>query len=127
MNQGYEKNPNLASEIINSAGPEYIYHRPGCDIEVSNVTRVVKSAHGPSSSFVYRINNDNDPVHIIRQVEPVSQKQPIRIRYLEPPNPPTPAPIIIKEKQQTPVPPAPPILIRQHIRAPPTPPPLVIR
>ena len=118
----------LLSEIINSAGPEYLYKRPQYDTQVSNVRKVVRSSQFRSKSVTgYRINNDSDPVHIIRQVEPVSQKQTVRVRYLEPPNPPTPAPIVIKERQLTPAPPAPPILVRQYARPLPTPPPLFIR
>lgn len=124
------RDSDLADEIVSRAGPGNVYYRPGYQSEVSNVTKYsTKVTHLPASvtTVQYRINDDPDPVRIVRPTEPVNMRQNVTVRYLDPPNPPTPAPIIIKERQLTPAPPAPPIHIRQYAPPPPTPPPLVIR
>lgn len=126
----FESNNDLANEVLAKAGPNNIYYRPGYSTEYSNrTTYTTEISHEPTtySNVQYKINDDPDPVRIVRQTEPVTQRQNIRIRYLDPPTPPTPAPIVIRERQLTPPPPAPPIYIRQQARAPPTPPPLFIR
>ncbi len=104
--------------MINTAGPNSVYHRPGYVNEI---------AHSGNYSSSYKINVDNEPLHVVRQTAPITHRQNVRIRYLEPPHPPKPAPIIIKERQLTPPPPPPPLVIRQRPMTPPTPPPLVIR
>lgn len=128
--RAWSRNNELADEIIARAGPNNVYYRPGFSSEVSNVTKyTTEITHLPASvsTVQYLVNDDPDPVRIVRPTEPVTMRQNIKVRYLNPPTPPTPAPIIIKERQLTPPPPAPPIYIRQHAPAPPTPPPLVIR
>jgi hypothetical protein len=129
-NLSYECNNNLVDEILSQAGPQNIYYRPGTSAEVSNVTKVTTEiTHQPGryNTYQYRINEDHDPVRLVRPITPVSMRQNIRVRHLQPPELPTPNPIIVKERQLTPPPPAPPVYIRQYQQAPPTPPPLIIR
>lgn len=126
----YEQNGTLVNEILSQAGPQSIYYRPGTSAEISNVTQVTTEiSHQPGryNTYQYRINEDPDPVRLVRPITPVSLRQNIRVRHLQPPDLPTPNPIIVKERQLTPPPPAPPVYIRQYQPAPPTPPPLVIR
>ena len=112
----YDSHSQLVNDVLAQAGPAHLYRRSGYDDKiVSNVTKVTTEiTHEPSqtTSVQYRINEDSDPVRIVRPITPVTHRQNIRVRYLEPPNPPTPAPIIIQERQLTPAPPAPPIVVR---------------
>ena len=116
-----------ALDILNKAGPHTVYQPNGYVTDTTKVTTEITHHPAKYQSVHYAINEDPNPVRIVKPTEAVCQRQNIRVRYLEPPELPTPAPIIIKERQLTPPPPAPPIIIRQHLRAPPTPPPLVIR
>jgi hypothetical protein len=126
----YERNSNAVNEILSQAGPHNIYHRPGTAAEISNHTQITTEiSHHPGryNNYQYRINEDHNPVRLVRPITPVSLRQNVRIRHLEPPELPTPNPIIVQERQLTPLPPAPPVYIRQYQPAPPTPPTLVIR
>lgn len=83
---------------------------------------------GDHSSSNDNINQDPDPIHIMKpNTQNVVYKQQVNIRYLQPPTPPPPAPIIIRERQLPSPPSQPPIIIRQTAPAPPTPVPLIIR
>ena len=117
-------------EVIERAGPHHLYYGPNHESQIlSNVTKyTTEITHHPASynTVQYRINDDPDPVRIIRSFSAAPQRQNIHVRYLEPPELPEPAPIVIKERQLTPLPPAPPIVIRQIAKPPPTPPPLII-
>jgi hypothetical protein len=106
----FEPNVGLAQEILSKAGPNHVYNRPDHYHEVANVTKVFNDG---TQSIQYKVNEDSEPVKIVRPIEPLTQKQNVRVRYLEPPEPPVPAPIIVKERQLTPPPPPPPIVIRQ--------------
>lgn len=111
----YVQDNNLANQIISQAGPQNVYYRQGYG--VSDQTHITTEiTHEPTvyNSVHYKINEDPDPVRIVRPTQPVTQRQNVRIRYLDPPEPPTPAPIVIRERQLTPPPPAPPIVIRQQ-------------
>lgn len=135
----WNSQPTLSSShgndtILRQAGPAQVYLPSGYVTEPGTTTQITTEiTHHPAQCVPthqhheYRINEDPNPVRMVRHSEPVTQRQNVRVRYLEPPALPTPAPIIIKERQLTPPPPAPPIYIRQHLPAPPTPPPLVIR
>lgn len=109
----------MVREVINAAGPNNLYHSPGHIVHVND--------NGRSHSRSYKINEDPNPVRMVKQTAPVTHKQNIRVRYLDPPPPPEHAPIVIKERMLTPPPPPPPLVIRQRAQTPPTPPPLVIR
>lgn len=111
--------PDMVREVINAAGPNNLYHSPGHIVHVND--------NGRSHSRSYKINEDPNPVRMVKQTAPVTHKQNIRVRYLDPPPPPEHAPIVIKERMLTPPPPPPPLVIRQRAQTPPTPPPLVIR
>lgn len=106
-------------DVINNVGPNSLYHRPG------HHTYIHDNGHSYSSSN--KINDDPNPVRMVRQTAPVTHRQNVRIRYLDPPSPPQHAPIVVKERMLTPPPPPPPLVIRQRAATPPTPPPLVIR
>lgn len=116
----------IANAVISQAGPRHLYQKSGYVITgVSNNDNCECDCECTSSE--YRINQDPNPIHIVRPSDPIMQRQNVRIRYLDPPDLPPPAPIIIKERQLSPPPPPPPIVIRQHAPSPPTPPPLIIR
>jgi len=110
---------NTMTHVINAAGPNQVYFRPGYATQLLDNGRPISAS--------YKINQDDAPVHVVRQTLPVTHRQNVRIRYLEPPAPPKHAPIVIKERMLTPPPPPPPLIIKQRPVTPPTPPPLVIR
>lgn len=110
---------NTMTHVINAAGPNQVYHRPGY------ATHMVDNGRPVSAS--YKINQDDNPLHVVKQTNPVTHRQNVRVRYLEPPAPPKHAPIVIKERMLTPPPPPPPLVIKQRPITPPTPPPLIIR
>ena len=97
-------------QVIQQAGPSYIYQKPGYSLSHNNVLvdTVITTRPG---SYQYKINEDPNPIRLVRPISPANLKQNIRLRYLEPPPLPEPNPIIIKERQLTPPPPAPPIVI----------------
>lgn len=104
--------------VINAAGPNQLYHRPGFSNHMIDNGR---------SYGTERLNEDHDPVRVIKPTEPITHRQNVRVRYLDPPAPPQHAPIVVKERMLTPPPPPPPLVIKQRPVTPPTPPPLVIR
>lgn len=95
-----------ANEVLTKAGPTYVYQRPGYRSEISDLTKVTTEiTHQPATTHTvqYRINEDPDPVRMVRPNGSVTQRQNIKVRYLEPPELPSPAPVIVKERQLTPV------------------------
>lgn len=109
----------MLRDVINSAGPNNIYHRPGHSARIND--------NGRPYSRSYQINEDSNPLRVIKQTAPITQRQNVRVRYLEPPAPPAHAPIVIRERMLTPPPPPQPLVIRQRAATPPQQPPLVIR
>lgn len=106
-------------DVINAAGPNQLYHRPGFSSHMID--------NGRSFSRSYKLNEDHDPVRVIKPTTPVTHRQNVRVRYLDPPAPPQHAPIVVHERMMTPPPPPPPLVIKQRPITPPSPPPLVIR
>lgn len=107
----------VLTEVINSAGPNSIYHRPGYSARIN----------GRTLSASYQINEDPNPLRVVKQTAPITQRQNVRIRYLQPPSTPKHAPIIVQERMLTPPPPPPPLVITQRQATPPKQPPLIIR
>ena len=114
QNVSYQQPSNLDQyQIIQQAGPSYIYQNPGFSNTPNNIQINTEITHQPASyqTVQYRINEDPNPIRLVRPITPANLRQNVRLRYLEPPPLPEPNPIIIKERQLTPPPPAPPIVI----------------
>ncbi|CAF1475230.1 unnamed protein product [Didymodactylos carnosus] len=76
----------------------------------------------------YPINYDPHPEMVHRpNLNHITYKQDVAVRYLQPPTPPPPGPIVIREIRAPALPDAPPIVIKQQPPVPLTPPPIVVR
>ncbi len=125
----YSNDLSLANEIIAKSGPSSVYQDPNYQsYEIGGVRKVIANPNTEMNGMInYKINQDANPIRIVRPSEPQELDQHNFIRYLKPPTPEQPGPIIIQERQLPQPPPAPPIYIRQIEPRQPTPPPMLIR
>jgi hypothetical protein len=124
----YTNDTTLANEILAKAGPRSVYQDPNYQsYDVGGVRRIITDPNHPLSGNNYKINQDPNPIHVIRPSNAEYQNQDSYVRYLKPPTPEPPGPIVIQERQLPQPPAAPPIYIRQVEPRQPTPPPLLIR